>query len=78
MGGSVPPLSGLGDNLPLLYRRVCYVLMVYYIRPSSSNCLSVHYYGTSGCLNVLLVILTIRSTDDRSMQSYITVVYCAR
>jgi len=39
MGGSVPPLSGLGDNLPLLYRRVCYVLMVYYIRPSSSNCL---------------------------------------
>ena len=29
-------------------------------------------------MNVSLVILTIRSTDDRSMQSYITVVYFAR
>ena len=28
---------------PLFFRRVSNVLMVYYIRPSSSNCLSMHY-----------------------------------
>ena len=45
IGGIGPPhFQDWGDNPPpLFFRRVCNVLMVYYIKPSSSNCLSMHY-----------------------------------
>jgi len=49
IGGIGPPTFRTGGITPLFFRRVCNVLMVYYIRPSSSNCLSMHYDGTSGC-----------------------------
>ena len=49
IGGIGPPTFRTGGDPPLFFRRVCNVLMVYYIRPSSSNCLSMQYDGTSGC-----------------------------